>query len=53
MNFKQIEKVPVKNILQDKASILLKKRLNQWKEVTNQWKKYTFGQKNYLLYKIF
>jgi IS605 OrfB family transposase len=53
MNFKRIEKVPVKNILQEKKSILQKKRLNQWKEVTNQWKKYTFGQKNYLLYKVF
>jgi len=53
MNFSRVEKVPVKNILQNKESILLKKRLNQWKEVTIQWKRYTFGQKNYLLYKVF
>ena len=53
MNFNHIEKVPVKNILQNKEGILLKRRLNQWKEVSNQWKKYTFGQKSYLLYKVF
>ena len=54
MNFKRIEKVPVKNILQDKESILpQKKRLNQWKEVTNQWKKYTFDRRIIFYIKFF
>ncbi|KAA9023867.1 hypothetical protein [Niallia endozanthoxylica] len=53
MKFNKIEKVPVKNILQNKDKVLLKKRFEQWKELTKQWKTYTFGQKNYLLYKVF
>ena len=54
MGFKKTEKVPPRHIIKGKKEkILVKRRLNQWKEVTKQWKQYSFNQKTYLLYKGF
>jgi IS605 OrfB family transposase len=54
LRFNKTEKVPVRHIIDgNPKKVLSKKRYDQWKEVTKQWKRYTFGQKNYLLYKLF
>ncbi|MBO0600754.1 IS200/IS605 family accessory protein TnpB-related protein [Sporosarcina sp. E16_3] len=54
LELKKTEQVPTNRLIQgNQDSIILKKRFEQWKELSKQWKSYTFGQKIELLYHVF
>ncbi|MCG7336491.1 transposase [Sporosarcina sp. ACRSM] len=54
LGLKKIERVPIHQFIQgNQDSLLRKKRVEQWKELSKQWKTYTFGQKIDLLYHMF